>query len=64
MRPANGPRTFVQTCKKVRKEYPKLWKHHGKVNRRHMVTYWLPGNQLSLFSTINGMYGVLKAAVS
>lgn len=42
---------FIDACDYVRMRYPKLWSHHGKINRRIMVAYHLPGAQLPLFGT-------------
>lgn len=41
-------RTFLKVTAHVRRHYPKLWDHSGKLNRRIMVRYHLPGIQSSI----------------
>lgn len=40
--------TFLGTVDYVRDQYPRLWDHSGKRNRRIMVRYFLPGVQLNV----------------
>jgi len=39
----HGVKRFLNVMFKVRREYPKLWEHSGKENRKIMVRYWMDG---------------------
>lgn len=43
---------FIKACKLVAKRYPVLWNHTTKRNRRIMVQYWLPCQQLAIFNEV------------
>jgi len=40
---------FIMACRYARAYFPLLWLHHNRRNRRIMVRYYLPGDQLALF---------------